>query len=379
MPTARTSEGAIRWIGRLKAKRTRRACRLRRKPILTEPWLYTLSHPYQAHTRVVPILPRPVLFLASASGWTPAPASRFTPTPPVETHLVSSLDFHPVSCHTTLFILPAALVPFARGVILRSCSTTRSFSKLTPSLVHFSDCRSAFDRSARDLLPSLFHSRHSLLIALAAFDPSDPDTPTQPTLVNMIRTLILLVAALAAIALAAPAPKPHYGVSGKASDGSRNFKSFSRGRHSKGHTRNPRTELMRVYNKYHWSITLAPLDESGSWLFDWPSSSSSGGESDPYGSSPSEPIETASAASPYGYETAAPVAPSAVMSSVGFETRTSASFAASATASISGGDGGDDSGEVTASPEENESEYLSPVSIAGQKLNLNFDTGSADL
>jgi hypothetical protein len=39
----------------------------------------------------------------------------------------------------------------------------------------------------------------------------------------------------------------------------------------------------------------------------------------------------------------------------------------------------DGSGEVTASPEENESEYLSPVTIGGQKFNLNFDTGSADL
>ncbi|KAI6853663.1 hypothetical protein KC334_g22652, partial [Hortaea werneckii] len=36
-------------------------------------------------------------------------------------------------------------------------------------------------------------------------------------------------------------------------------------------------------------------------------------------------------------------------------------------------------GEVAAHPEENESEYLSPVTIGGQELNLDFDTGSADL
>lgn len=36
-------------------------------------------------------------------------------------------------------------------------------------------------------------------------------------------------------------------------------------------------------------------------------------------------------------------------------------------------------GTVTASPEEYDSEYLCPVSIGGQTLNLDFDTGSSDL
>ena len=36
------------------------------------------------------------------------------------------------------------------------------------------------------------------------------------------------------------------------------------------------------------------------------------------------------------------------------------------------------SGSVAASPEQSHSEYLSPVTIGGQKLNLDFDTGSAD-
>lgn len=36
-------------------------------------------------------------------------------------------------------------------------------------------------------------------------------------------------------------------------------------------------------------------------------------------------------------------------------------------------------GAVAATPEENDVEYLAPVSIGGQKLNLDFDTGSSDL
>lgn len=36
-------------------------------------------------------------------------------------------------------------------------------------------------------------------------------------------------------------------------------------------------------------------------------------------------------------------------------------------------------GTVTATPEQYDSEYLCPVSIGGQTLNLDFDTGSSDL
>ena len=36
-------------------------------------------------------------------------------------------------------------------------------------------------------------------------------------------------------------------------------------------------------------------------------------------------------------------------------------------------------GTVTASPEVYDSEYLCPVDVGGQVLNLDFDTGSADL
>jgi hypothetical protein len=36
-------------------------------------------------------------------------------------------------------------------------------------------------------------------------------------------------------------------------------------------------------------------------------------------------------------------------------------------------------GKVAANPEPNAAEYLSPVNIGGQTLNLDFDTGSSDL
>ncbi|KAK0620799.1 aspergillopepsin-F [Immersiella caudata] len=44
-----------------------------------------------------------------------------------------------------------------------------------------------------------------------------------------------------------------------------------------------------------------------------------------------------------------------------------------------GGNDGNSIGIVTATPEDGDIEYLSPVTIGGQTLNLDFDTGSADL
>ena len=41
--------------------------------------------------------------------------------------------------------------------------------------------------------------------------------------------------------------------------------------------------------------------------------------------------------------------------------------------------GGDGSGSVVANPMLHDSQYLSPVTIGGQTMNLDVDTGSADL
>lgn len=47
-------------------------------------------------------------------------------------------------------------------------------------------------------------------------------------------------------------------------------------------------------------------------------------------------------------------------------------------AAANGGNGTED-GEVSASPTQNDAEFLSPVSVGGQMLVLNFDSGSSDM
>ena len=49
-----------------------------------------------------------------------------------------------------------------------------------------------------------------------------------------------------------------------------------------------------------------------------------------------------------------------------------------ATELVTGG-GSNESGSVKASPEEGDTEFLSPVNIGGQTLMMDFDTGSSDL
>jgi hypothetical protein len=228
----------------------------------------------------------------------------------------------------------------------------------------------------------------------------------------MLRTLVLLVATLAVVALAAPAPKVQRSVSSWGFGSKHSFKSSTRGHRG---NRDPRTEISRVYNKFKWdtskftwSITL-PL--SGTTLkFGYGSGSSTDSPYDiPDGSSPyGSPDGSSSGSSPidapastvssyiiasqyseapaatsldiYATESYAMVAPSSeavdASAMTTFATRTSTAASVTATANAPD-DGG--SGEVKASPEPNESEYLSPVKIGGQQLNLNFDTGSADL
>lgn len=216
----------------------------------------------------------------------------------------------------------------------------------------------------------------------------------------MIRTLILLVATLAALALAAPAPRQHSKSFNGGASSKHSFKSRTRGHGRNGHHRDPLTELTRVYNKFHWSITWGDAT-----TVTWPQS---GSAADAYGSAASSSVPSYGAEAAYGTEASqvaepsfaadaynaagsssyAETSPDAVTSTVNassnaiatstavtFTTSVSATAAATAEASSSG----TSDGEVTATPEENDSEYLSPVSVGGQQLNLNFDTGSADL
>lgn len=146
----------------------------------------------------------------------------------------------------------------------------------------------------------------------------------------------LLIAALAATSLAAPQPR---------SLQKRSFKVASPGRGL-----SPLQEIARTHRKFGWGIIVAD-----------------------------QPVEvvtqtvivtiaaTGVISSPTAYDSS-PVGDNSTL------TRTS-----SGASSTSTSDPGTEDGEVEAVPEDNESEYLSPVTVGGQKLNLNFDTGSADL
>ncbi|KAH9827987.1 putative peptidase A1 family protein [Teratosphaeria destructans] len=145
--------------------------------------------------------------------------------------------------------------------------------------------------------------------------------------------------------------------------------------------RPPRQELSRTYAKYGWTVVVvdpepdsSPFEPFGTG--DDGSSSSAAGDV-PWPSSAAAPLPTfttsasvaSATAGTYGNST------SGTTSHVGTGT---AADQASATASATSGA---ETGRVSAIPEENDSEYLESVQIGsdGQTLNLDFDTGSADL
>jgi len=193
---------------------------------------------------------------------------------------------------------------------------------------------------------------------------------------KMQRVITLLLAVMAVFALAAPTPKALQTVKlGTSKIGS--FRAFSSGRrrhhHHHGNStgtgtsmfRNPRAEIERAYRKFNWAITF--VTPSGqSFTLGMPDSSSSGS----LGGS-------ASSGSGTGSPSVAPTS-SAVQTGPSWNGSGSGTYS-SAPSATSAASGAKESGEVSASPEENESEYLSPVKIGGQTLNLDFDTGSADL
>lgn len=161
---------------------------------------------------------------------------------------------------------------------------------------------------------------------------------------------LALTALAASVALAAPAP---------ASNGlvKRSFQAQTNGR---GLARNPIDEINLTHRKYGWEIIIInPEAETTSTVT----------------LEPPVPFSTTSPAAPStsAYSTSSPTFTPAAPAPYGNGTKTSSS------ASPTGTGAGSENGVVAANPEENEKEYLSPVTIGGQKLNLNFDTGSADL
>jgi len=194
---------------------------------------------------------------------------------------------------------------------------------------------------------------------------------------------LLLVAVLTVIALAAPTPRAPLSTVRLGS-----FKAVTSGRRHHHHhhngtsvsnklQRNPRAAIERAYRKFNWAITfVTPNGESFTLgLPDGSSSSSSSSSSsgNPFGGSGSSSGSDAGAPS-----STAPVTSAVQTGSAAVETGSTAVYSAPATATSSAS-GATVSGEVSATPEQNESEYLSPVTIGGQTLNLDFDTGSADL
>jgi hypothetical protein len=239
---------------------------------------------------------------------------------------------------------------------------------------------------------------------------------------------LLLVAILATVALAAPTAK-------QATTHSLKKRSFTIPRIRKaGYIRKPSEAMGRAYRKFGWSMTTpdgspwvavsktpttmnlqanvsAPSTTTSSDqspaandrhfinLKDWLYASFSWGYTPPAASSA---VADPSAESPYAAASSTAVAYTAYSSAAASSAATSAAASYAATSSATaaataapastGGssssgyaapapaaDGDDETGEVVAAPADNGAEYLSPVTIGGQKLNLNFDTGSSDL
>lgn len=196
---------------------------------------------------------------------------------------------------------------------------------------------------------------------------------------------LVAVAAMVVSVLAAPMP-------GKELSRRHVFKANSRGRFSPYRSmRDPATDMARTFQKMGWEIIVmhpssdySPLDsifgpESSSSAPASPESTSYPGVySVPASSIPAFSVPASSV--PYSFPaSSAPAATSTAVATGQSEVAATKTAAAAPTSSASSGDEDDVTGEVEATPEENDSEYLAPVTIGGQKLNMNFDTGSADL
>ncbi|TKA69962.1 hypothetical protein B0A55_08483 [Friedmanniomyces simplex] len=186
-------------------------------------------------------------------------------------------------------------------------------------------------------------------------------------------TSLAILATLAASALAAPTPFK------AVSHIPQTFKFDVKPRFSASRT--PFQELVYTYAKYGWQIIIVDPSNPFASMFGGDDGSSSSIPAPAATTSSAASTETGSADSANtpasaGTPTLTTVTTlvSVVASSTSPATSAATSAANSATTTASG-----ESGKVTASPEKNDSEYLSPVTIGGQALTLDFDTGSADL
>lgn len=271
-------------------------------------------------------------------------------------------------------------------------------------------------------------SRHSKEVAL------NPTLITFSLLTKMHRLLaLLLVAIVATVALAAPTAK-------QASSNTLSKRSFIVPRIRKtGYIRKPAEAMARAYRKYGWSMTTPdgspwaadfnapstvglsadasstssiagndrhtasqtrPFTDFKTWLyatFSWGFPAPAASSASVPSAAPSSVAASSAAASSAAASYATSYVPAATSDAASYtaaaswaassSTVVSSSAAAAATGSSSSSyaapapaaNTDDETGEVAATPADNGAEYLSPVTIGGQKLNLNFDTGSSDL
>ncbi|KAG9997029.1 acid protease, partial [Aureobasidium melanogenum] len=230
---------------------------------------------------------------------------------------------------------------------------------------------------------------------------------------------LLLVAILATVALAAPTAK-------QTSSNTLSKRSFIVPRIRKtGYIRKPAEAMARAYRKYGWSMTTPdgspwaadfnagtnvglgadasslssvasndrhtasqarPFTDFKAWLyatFSWGFSTPGASSAPAPSAAPSAAASSAAASYATSYAAAATseaayyTASWAASSSIASSSSAAAAAATSSPAPAANAD--DETGEVAATPADNGAEYLSPVTIGGQKLNLNFDTGSSDL
>lgn len=132
-----------------------------------------------------------------------------------------------------------------------------------------------------------------------------------------------------------------------------------------GLTRTPRHEIQRTFAKYGWEIIVADPDVIAVFLGDAVSAlpapfPTSTALTSLVATASSVPVNSANSSASATFAPTFTVPPAEATSS--------------STTTTSDGDA-----EVTASPEQSDSEYLAPVTIGGQSFNLDFDTGSADL
>lgn len=206
----------------------------------------------------------------------------------------------------------------------------------------------------------------------------------------------LVLAIMATISWAAPTPTKHLV--------KRSFKVPV-----KGHKKlSPQHAMAHAYRKYGWDIsffdpqqalqslfpTYGEQQSSAPVIWVFPSSlpwwAAAPSSSAPFASAFPSAISSGSPASASAAPSSVPVwgisssyssapIPSSAPAASSAPAPSQPSSAPQPSASAPSSGNGSEEGEVSALPEQNEAFYLATVSIGGQKLNLNFDTGSADL